>query len=119
MVTVYNTGNAPLTISGVQASSGNGASSFGDINQCVAAIPVGMSCTISVFFDPVTTGTITGTLTITDNATGSPQSLPLLATGEDFSLQVGQQSDRSNAISAGQTAAFSLTLTPEGGSTSL
>ena len=114
-ITVYNTGNAPLTISSVQASSGNGPSSFGEINQCAAAIPIGMFCTISVFFDPVTTGSITGTLTLTDDATGSPQTLPLLGAGEDFSLQVGQQSNTSDAISAGQTAAFTLTLTPEGG----
>jgi len=114
-LTIFNTGNAPLTITGVQASSSSGAGSFTDTNQCTGAIPVGMNCTIAVTFAPTATGTITGTLTLTDNATGSPQLVPLLGTGEDFALQMGQGSITSSGVTAGETATFPLTLTSEGG----
>jgi hypothetical protein len=40
------------------------------------------SCTISVTFTPAADGSRSGTLTITDNAGGSPQSVTLTGTGQ-------------------------------------
>ena len=41
----------------------------------------GASCTINVTFTPSTTGSVTGTLSITDNAAGSPQAVSLSGAG--------------------------------------
>lgn len=41
----------------------------------------GASCTLLVAFKPQTGGTLTGTVTITDNAAGSPQTVGLTGTG--------------------------------------
>ena len=41
----------------------------------------GVSCTISVTFKPEAKGTLTGSVSVTDNAPGSPQTLPLTGTG--------------------------------------
>ena len=49
--------------------------------QCPAVLPVGGSCPISVFFSPNSATKQTGTLTITDSAQGSPQTVALSGTG--------------------------------------
>jgi hypothetical protein len=80
-VTLTNTGTASLTLSGIKASA-----SFSQSNTCKPSVAAGASCTISVAFTPGTNGTVSGTITITDNATGSPQSVPLTGTGTIASL---------------------------------
>ena len=71
-----------------------------------------MSCTIGVSFDPSAAGSQTGTLTINDSAPGSPQTVQLSGTGMDF---VMSSSAASATVSPGQSANYSLSLTPEGG----
>ena len=44
-------------------------------------LAAGASCTVSVSFKPVSTGTLTATLSVADNATGSPQKTTLTGTG--------------------------------------
>lgn len=75
-ITLQNTGTATLVISSIVASS-----NFGETDTCKAPIPAGKKCSILVTFTPSTTGTLTGTVTLTDNGTGSPQSVPLTGTG--------------------------------------
>jgi hypothetical protein len=58
-VTATNAGDAPLTITNVTASSTN----FGVLNACGSSLAAGASCSIGVFFDPASTGTVSGTLT--------------------------------------------------------
>lgn len=74
-VTVTNRGNGDLVISGISASG-----DFSETNNC-STLAVGAGCTISVGFTPNAAGTRTGTLTINDNATGSPQQVSLTGTG--------------------------------------
>jgi hypothetical protein len=50
-------------------------------NPCGASIAGGSGCTVGVTFSPTATGAVTGTLTFTDSAPGSPQSVNLLGTG--------------------------------------
>ncbi|PYV35157.1 MAG: hypothetical protein DMG22_03325, partial [Acidobacteria bacterium] len=50
-------------------------------NNCGASVAVGANCTINVTFTPAATGTRSGTLTVTDNATNSPQTASLTGTG--------------------------------------
>ncbi len=78
VVTLTNSGVSPLTISNI-ATSGD----YAQTNTCpipTATLPAGSKCTISVTFTPTVSGSDPGTLTITDNASDSPQSVPLAAT---------------------------------------
>src|SRR5262249_30988258 len=75
-VTLSNTGTAPLTLSSIAASG-----DFSQTNNCGSTVAAGANCAIQVTFSPTVTGTRTGTLTITDNAAGSPQSVSLSGTG--------------------------------------
>ena len=76
--TLTNTGNASLTINNLQIS---GDFVFAGTGNCSGSVAAGASCTISVKFTPATTGTRTGTVTITDNASNSPQTIPLTGSG--------------------------------------
>jgi len=55
---------------------------FMQTNNCPASLAAGSSCSISVTFTPSGTTTQTGKLTITDNANGGTQSVPLSGTGK-------------------------------------
>jgi hypothetical protein len=83
------------------------------INACGNSLVVGASCSIGVFFDPAVGGTRTGTLTITDDAGDSPQTVSLTGLGQDFSM--GASGAASATITAGQTASYTLTFAPMGG----
>jgi hypothetical protein len=91
MVILTNTGNAPLNITSIVPSA-----NFADRNNCGSSLAAGASCTIGVVFKPHKVGTITGTITITDNAPNSPQTISLtgVATGAILSpsnLDFGNQ----------------------------
>jgi hypothetical protein len=75
-LTVTNSGSAPMPVPGL-AASGN----FSATNNCSAPLASGAACSITVAFSPLTTGPLTGVLSITDNAPGSPQTINLSGTG--------------------------------------
>src|SRR5208282_4328880 len=75
-ITVNNTGTGPLTITN-SATTGD----FAQTNNCPASLAAAASCVVSVTFTPTTTGNRYGTLTLTDNATNSPQAVPLAGLG--------------------------------------
>jgi len=79
-VTLNNTGNATLTLASI-ALSGTNASDFAQTNNCGSSVAVGANCTISVTFAPTASGSRTGAVTLTDNATGSPQTVSLSGAG--------------------------------------
>jgi len=81
-VTLTNNGTGPLAITSI-ALSGAGASSFAISNTCVTSVPVAGNCTIQGTFKPLTLGALAATITITDDATGSPQTIALSGTGLD------------------------------------
>jgi Abnormal spindle-like microcephaly-assoc'd, ASPM-SPD-2-Hydin/Protein of unknown function (DUF1573) len=106
-VTVTNSGTAPLVVSSVQTTSQFAASS-----ACPASVQPGSTCTIQVTFTPSASGTQTGTLTITDNAANSPQTLSLAGNQPSgFSVSApGGSTSTSASVSAGQTATYSLSV---------
>jgi len=108
-VTLTNTGAGLLTITSVAASPAD----FAPLSACGSSLSAGSSCSIGVFFDPAAGGTRTGTLTITDNSMGSPQTVSLTGTGQDFS--VATSSAATVTISPGQTASYGLSVAPNGG----
>lgn len=80
-VTLENTGTATLDITSIAIS--------GDFALVTSAEPCGSTlapkkkCKIAVTFTPTQTGTLTGDVTITDNAPNSPQQVPLTGTGKE------------------------------------
>jgi hypothetical protein len=107
-VTLTNTGTATLTIASLTVSPPD----FGILSQCGSNIGPGGSCAIGVFFDPTAGGSRTGALTVTDNASGSPQVVTLTGMGQDFSLAPSGSS--SATVTAGQTATYKLAIAPVG-----
>ncbi len=107
-VTLANTGNAALNVTSIQITG-----DFAQTNNCPAALAAGSNCTISVKFTPTATGTRTGTLTVSDNGAGSPQTAALTGSGSDFSLVA---SPTSATVKAGSVATYNLTVSPSGGS---
>jgi hypothetical protein len=75
-VTLTNGGTASLKINSI-AMSGD----FSETTTCPSSLAVKASCKISVKFTPTVTGTRTGTVTINDNAAGSPHIVSLTGTG--------------------------------------
>jgi hypothetical protein len=75
-ITLSNSGTASLSITSI-ATSGD----FAQTNTCGTSLAAGTNCSISVTFTPTAAGTRTGTLTVTDNAPGSPQTASLTGTG--------------------------------------
>ena len=76
-VTITNTGTQVLTFTGISANG-----DFSSTDTCTSnVLNVGQSCTASVTFSPTASGARVGSLSISDNAAGSPQSVVLSGTG--------------------------------------
>ncbi|HEV2378441.1 MAG TPA: alkaline phosphatase family protein [Terriglobia bacterium] len=75
-VTLTNSGSATLNITGAKTGP-----DYSQTNTCGTSVAAGASCTFSVIFKPTKTGPLNESLTIADNASGSPQSVKLLGTG--------------------------------------
>ena len=96
-VKLSNFGTETLNITSIVASG-----DFSEKNGCGSNLPPLGTCTIDVTFAPTLRGHRTGTVTITDNASDSPQTVSLTGTGTvvkldpislDFgTVDVGQQS---------------------------
>ena len=71
-----NTGADALAITSIGTSG-----DFAQTNNCGTSLAAGANCQISVLFTPTSTGSRTGTLTISDNATGSPHTISLTGNG--------------------------------------
>jgi hypothetical protein len=106
-VKLTNAGNASLTISSITASG-----DFSQTNTCGSSLAAGANCSISVTFKPSAGGSRTGSLSVTDNASPNTQSVSLSGTGMDFSVSV---SSSSSSLNAGQSASFTLAVSPDGG----
>jgi hypothetical protein len=109
--TLTNSGGASLNISRIEISG-----DFAETNNCGTFVNVAGNCTISVTFNPIATGTRTGVLTITDDATGSPQTINLTGTAVAANLGLGIPNNGSNSatVQAGGSASYSLALGGEG-----
>ena len=79
-ITLTNTGSAALAIKKVAIAGANGGD-FMQTNNCGTSVAAGASCTFSVVFNPTWTGARAGSLTITDNASPTTQTVNLSGTG--------------------------------------
>jgi hypothetical protein len=80
VITLTNTGNATLSVTSIKIATSN-TGDFSQTNTCPSSLAASASCTISVTFTPTKTGNRSSTVKFTDNATGSPQSVPISGTG--------------------------------------
>ena len=78
-VTLTNSGNIALTLA--IAITGTNSGDFLQSNTCGTSVAAGGSCSIMVAFKPLAAGARTAAVTITDNASNSPQSVSLTGTG--------------------------------------
>jgi len=78
--TLTNTGNQPVTISSIVATPPFSISQ----NNCGSQLPVNSSCQIQVVLTPTDKGVFNGTLSVTDNAVGSPQKVTLSGKGTEI-----------------------------------
>ena len=114
-----NYGTAALSLAGITVTA-----NFGESDNCGSSLASAASCTINLTFTPPAVGTVTGTLSITDNASGSPQTVSLSGTGTKNSFtgaclvvagnicQVSQ-----NACSAGHPAQYTGSVSCVNGGT--
>lgn len=112
-VTLTNSGNAALTITGI-AINGASATSFTQTNNCGSSLVASASCTVSVTFKPSAGGASSASVTFTDNAGSGSQSVSLSGNAADFSLTVANNS-ASATVQPGATATYSLTLSAGNG----
>jgi Beta-propeller repeat/HYDIN/CFA65/VesB-like, Ig-like domain/Abnormal spindle-like microcephaly-assoc'd, ASPM-SPD-2-Hydin len=106
IVRLSNTGKAAVTLSDISI-----VGHFAESNTCgslPSVLNVGDGCTISVTFTPSSSGSQSGTLTITSNAAGAAQKVELTGTGNAvFSLSANT---RSMPLQIGTTTAtFTVT----------
>jgi hypothetical protein len=76
-VMLSNTGTAALAITSIAFSSDD----FVENHTCGSSLAMGATCTVVVMFNPTAAGPLTGSLIITDNGPGSPQTVALTGTG--------------------------------------
>ncbi len=81
-VTVANTGDAPLFINSAATRGANPLDFTEVFDGCSGlTLAAGTSCGVSINFSPTASGTRSATLIVTDNAAGSPQTVPITGTG--------------------------------------
>lgn len=105
-ITVTNSGNGTLAFSSIRATG-----DFSQTNNCTNVVAQG-NCTVQVAFTPTSSGSRTGTLTLTDSAADSPQMVSLSGSGVDFSMPA---SGGTASVAAGGTATYQLSIGPVGG----
>jgi hypothetical protein len=113
-ITITNTGTSSLTFSGIKMTGGN-RGDFSQTNTCGTSLATNKSCAVTVTFTPLAVGVRSTSLSVTDNAPGSPQLVSIIGTGVagDASLSAASLNFAGQAVgttSAGQA----LTLTNSG-----
>jgi hypothetical protein len=109
-VMMTNTGTVTLNISKVSIT---GASSlaFAQTNNCGSSLAASSLCTFTVTFTPSTIGSMSATLTITDNTTSGSQTVALNGTGKS-AVSLSKSSITFTSREVGTTSnAQTITLT--------
>ena len=77
-VNLFNQGSQQVTVTSVSASANFAITA----NYCMNGVKPNSHCYVDVVFSPTQSGALSGTLTMVDNATGSPQTASLSGTGD-------------------------------------
>jgi len=76
IVTLTNVGTTTLTVTGI-AITGANAGDLAQTRTCGGSLAAGASCSISITFKPTASGVRNAALSVSDNASGSPQAVSL------------------------------------------
>lgn len=115
-VTVTNNQATALSISSIASNSAD----FPEASACPISpetLAAGANCIISISFAPTKSGNRTGTLTITDNAANSPQTVALGGRGSIATLVSIAVTPSPASIALGASQQFTATGTYSNGST--
>lgn len=115
--TLTNGQAVPLNISSIGITG-----DFSQTNTCGSQVAANGSCTFTVTFAPTLSGARTGQIQVTDDATGSPQTLSLSGTGAGASLtfsttllsfgnQVVATTSANKSVTVTNTGTSSVTVT--------
>lgn len=99
-ITMSNIGLGTLTITSITITGAN-PTEYSQTNDCGSSLGAGLSCTITVTFSPLALGIRTATVSVSDNASGSPHMASLTGTGTDPFIY------RPSVVSDTGTSAFS------------
>jgi hypothetical protein len=106
LISLKNAGTSELTVSNISIG--------GDFalpeNRCAEGVKPSTHCNVEVTFTPHTPGTQTGTLTFTDNASNSPQTVSLTGTGVVATTTTLSSSP--NPSTYGLAVTFTAVVTP-------
>ena len=112
IVTLINSGNAPINISGVTMSG-----DFSQTNTCISASPIatGATCAINVTFAPTAVGTRSGTISISDDSNEPGLTVQLSGTGiTDFSISA---TPATQSVILKNTTSYNVSVASIGGFT--
>ncbi|HEY6290933.1 MAG TPA: FG-GAP-like repeat-containing protein [Terriglobia bacterium] len=84
-VTLTNNGQQSVSLTSI-LSQGTNAGDFTVTSACPTSLAAGASCTVTVKFRPPKDGNFSAQISITDNAVGSPQTVPMTGSGTGFTL---------------------------------
>jgi hypothetical protein len=111
ILTIRNTGNAPLTILGIQFPEGY----TGDWSS--GTVEAGATQDISLTFTPVETKTYNGTITVNANETGGSDSIGVTGEGGDETRIIRLEGTLSfGDVTVGETATATMTVYNDGNS---
>ena len=109
-VTLANKGDGALTVTAI-AIAGANSGDYAQVNACrpfPKTLNPNDTCSIDVTFTPSTTGLRNASVTISDNAAGSPHTVQLSGNFPDFAISA---SSNSAIVSAGGSATSTITVT--------
>lgn len=114
-VTITNTGTASLTVSSVTLAGTNASAFSISQNTCTTVTPNG-TCTFQVVFTPPSIGSYVASVSIADNAPGSPQTVALSGAGvaSGAGISFSPASLAAGQILSGSIAPMTLTVTNSG-----
>ncbi len=110
-VTLTNMQSVPLNIASVTATA-----NYTESDNCVVSspIPAGGSCVINVTFSPAASGTLTGQVSVVDDAPGGLQVVNMTGVGSAPAVTVSPTSLKFSALTGSTSAAKTVKLTNSG-----
>jgi hypothetical protein len=115
-ITLTNIGTTSLSITAI-AVTGTNAADFVQTHTCGASLAAGAKCTFSITFTPSAIGARSASLSVTDNAAGSPQLIPLKGVGTTAKL--APVSLNFGSVAVGTTSAAKIITLTNIGTTAL
>ena len=113
-ITLTNTGTTLLTISAIGLTGPNANQFTVTSSTCGASLAANASCIVNISYAPTAAATSAASLSVADDAPGSPQTGSFSGTVQNFSLT---STCGSLTVVPGQTAIYTVDLAPVNGFT--